>query len=531
MRGCGSRPASAPVNRCSRVRSPLVSTAGSVPHKALATEEEQTSASLIPTMSLPSMQNLRQLAAIINSSLDTIEAAYAAAGLEVPQLNNPGFNPTDPAETIRGTPEVDTAILNIIAASQQLTAEVTAPPVAALNASQAFYISASLNVLLELNVVEILREAGPQGLHAKDIAAPSGVNPDLVSRLLRLLATHHVFRELTPDVYTNNRVSAVLDKGKSVKELFAAPEARLDGTTGLTALAEFFSSDVLRCSAELTPTILKPEPGVLPYNRAFGTDLPMYFYLQKPENLYRLKRFGLGMMSTERAEGSVGGFDFGSLKPGSVVVDVGSGNGHISSPIAQKYPQLKIVNQDLDQQIEQAKKHWATAVPSHVEKGLVEFQGASLACPPPLPPNPRPVHDFFNPQPVKNASVFMLRWIAHNWPDDRLVVILKNLRDAATPDTKLVIIEKIVLTAATEGSASEGVAGADKPVAPRPLLPNWGIGKSEFYYVDIGVHIMLGGSERTLVAFTEIFKRGGWKLDSVHHIAGSHQSHLVAVPL
>jgi len=41
-----------------------------------------------------------------------------------------------------------------------------------------------------------------------------------LARVLRYLATRHMFREVTPDVFTNNRVSSTLIKrGKTVTEL------------------------------------------------------------------------------------------------------------------------------------------------------------------------------------------------------------------------------------------------------------------------------------------------------------------------
>jgi hypothetical protein len=41
------------------------------------------------------------------------------------------------------------------------------------------------------------------------------------AHILRLLATHHVLREVTPnsDVFANNRISALLDTGKEVGAL------------------------------------------------------------------------------------------------------------------------------------------------------------------------------------------------------------------------------------------------------------------------------------------------------------------------
>jgi hypothetical protein len=41
------------------------------------------------------------------------------------------------------------------------------------------------------------------------------------ARLLRLLATNHIFKEVSPDVFASNRLSSALDTGKSVEELLA----------------------------------------------------------------------------------------------------------------------------------------------------------------------------------------------------------------------------------------------------------------------------------------------------------------------
>lgn len=43
----------------------------------------------------------------------------------------------------------------------------------------------------------------------------------LLARILRLLATNHIFTEVSPDVFANNRLSSVLDTGNSVEELLA----------------------------------------------------------------------------------------------------------------------------------------------------------------------------------------------------------------------------------------------------------------------------------------------------------------------
>ena len=84
------------------------------------------------------------------------------------------------------------------------------------------------------------------------------------------------------------------------------------------------------------------------------------------------------------------------------------------------------------------------------------------------------VHDFFQPQPIKNASVFFLRAVAHNWSDGPLITMLTHLRDAATPETKLVIVDWILPYACANTSVEEVPGSVPAKPAPAPLLPSYG---------------------------------------------------------
>jgi hypothetical protein len=50
--------------------------------------------------------------------------------------------------------------------------------------------------------------------NSADIFLPTG-------RLLRLLASRHIYKEVAPDVFANNRISSALDTGKSSAEKFS----------------------------------------------------------------------------------------------------------------------------------------------------------------------------------------------------------------------------------------------------------------------------------------------------------------------
>ncbi|KAF7349746.1 hypothetical protein MSAN_01701500 [Mycena sanguinolenta] len=448
------------------------------------------------------ISTLRLLANIINVAIDEIEGVYAAADIPLPSLDAP-FNPADPAEALLQNPIVESATLNIIAAAAQLSATVGSPTVSAFNASRVYHLSACLRAASEVNVVEVLREAGPAGLHAKEIAVSSKTDPLLLARILRLLATHNIFREVTPNVFANNRISSVLDKGKSSKILFENPNERLTGTSGFAALLELSADHNMKGVAMLADTMLHPKEGELGFNRAYRTPESLWDWLHRPENVYQMQRFDIGMRGTAATASTDAihkGFNWSSLPAGSVLVDVGGGTGHISLAIAQKNPGLQ---------------YWNENFPSHVESRMVDFQ----------------VYDFHTPQSVPNAAVFMLRHIAHDWSDECVVRILCHLRDAAQPTTKLVVIDKILeSTARVPDTGEEAIPGSARASAPAPLLPNWGVGKAEVYYYDLMMHCILGGVERTLEHFVEVFAKAGWKLVRVHHPEGWRDSHIVGVP-
>ncbi len=80
-------------------------------------------------------------------------------------------------------------------------------------------------------------------------------------------------------------------------------------------------------------------------------------------------------------------------------------------------------------------------------------------------------HDFFTAQPIKNASVYFMRMILHDWPDYKALEILKALRAAAGAETKLVVFDGLAVYTCVDPDAT-----APAPPAPAPLLANLGSG-------------------------------------------------------
>ena len=51
-----------------------------------------------------------------------------------------------------------------------------------------------MNVAITFKIADILEEQ-PEGMHIEEIGARSGIDAQKLGRILRLLATRHVFRE------------------------------------------------------------------------------------------------------------------------------------------------------------------------------------------------------------------------------------------------------------------------------------------------------------------------------------------------
>jgi hypothetical protein len=92
----------------------------------------------------------------------------------------------------------------------------------------------------------------------------------------------------------------------------------------------------------------------------------------------------------------------------------------MSQSIAEKYPKLKFIVQDLEKQGE------SVQIPTHLQD-RISFM----------------THDFFTTQPV-TADAYIMRMICHDWPDDLSSQILGHLVPALQDGARIILIETIV---------------------------------------------------------------------------------------
>ncbi|KIY52630.1 S-adenosyl-L-methionine-dependent methyltransferase [Fistulina hepatica ATCC 64428] len=466
----------------------------------------------------------RRLSNLISVAVDEIETVFETAHVPYPRLEDI-FDPASPTEAIVRSPAILNQAKIIAATAGQLNALVNVPFMTLMDIGLGIYVTSALRVASEGLIVEILRDHA-QGLHVDEIAALNGMDPGKISRTLRCLATSHIFEEVSPNVFRNNRLSSSLDTGKTLDAIRAAPVQKHDGTPGLSAMVEHFGDEGMKSAAYLAEVWVDPVMGHRDSTKhalglAFGIENPWEWF-EEPQNKLRLARFTVGMQSTRKMEApdaNLRGFDWGTLPAESVIVDVGGGTGHVLLSIARAYPRLRYVLQDREALIPKAQEFWQGELPSAITDGIVKFQAV----------------DFFKVQPEKNAAVFILRQVLHDYNYAQAVGILSHLRAAATKDTRLLIIEQVVQYACHDDIETPGdIAGLDNlrlPAVPPPLLPNLGRGNLFPYLADLHMGASTNGEERTIGAFQAISGGAGWKITEGFSVPGAYNKQILAVPV
>ncbi|KAI0364842.1 S-adenosyl-L-methionine-dependent methyltransferase [Pilatotrama ljubarskyi] len=519
-----------------------------------------------------SFASLRALHATIGHAIDDLERVYRersqSESLDFPRLedtyyaNAPHSAEEELAQQLNNDPAVSLASKRIVAACGQLSATVNKPWYGLMEAIQAGQLSAAIRFIEAAHIPEILREAGPQGLHVKDIQRsvtelrpknalpdPAIFTPPRLGHVLRLLATSHWLQEVAPDVFANNRRSSYIDSGKTLEQLRNIPSKKYLDTDGVAAFVGVAGDEAFKFMAYMTEWLLpdtrtgslivdakggfdrdgngqaetqesaaKKESAIVqytaPFNLAFDTKLGFFPWLELPENRSRLERFGHAMTGTrqwETKEGILFGFPWAELPPDSVLVDVGGGIGSTSLTVAQAHPYIKVVVEDRPQVVEVAPTSWGPNYAPLFESGRMTFRARDLFAPwEPLASGKAP-------------DVFLIRLVLHDWQDEDSRNILRQLRSAAGPNTKLLIGDMLLPYAC---DSEDAFVREDSP-----LLPNLGVANIHGYLIDIMMMGMFGAKERTVNEMSELALSAGWKIQTIRRSPGSLWAYTTAVPV
>ena len=229
----------------------------------------------------------------------------------------------------------------------------------------------------------------------------------------------------------------------------------------------------------------------------------------------RMERFGRAMASLSAGEG----FEIGHLVTGydwkqfegqqGTVVDVGGSLGFASVALAEAYPGLKFVVQDLEKVY--AGSDPQSKLPESV-KGQIEFMA----------------QDFFVENKVKGADVYLIRWCLHNWSDKYAIKILRALVPALKKGARIVVNDGVSPEPKGLGESwkdskelTQDVAeGKETEAAVEEVNANW-MGEKSMRGMDLIMLQGLNAKERDVDEWKELFRqaderfvwKGAWQPD------------------
>ncbi|EMR64685.1 hypothetical protein MGN70_008615 [Eutypa lata] len=270
---------------------------------------------------------------------------------------------------------------------------------------------------IETGVFELLSENDGSTATNAELAGKTKVDPVLMKRLLRYYQSMGMISQLADDEYGPNNVTTAL--------------ASVGGKSGVSYYFEMVNQTFIALPQFLRQTdyVNPTDPSNCPWQLGHHTKQSPFAWLQShPE----MMEFFLPWMANQR-DGLPTVFDIvdfqqelGQKTNDSTIlfVDVGGAMGHQCVALKQKCPKLagRVILQEQAPAIEQVK---ANPLPG--------FEGIEAQ-----------VHDFFTPQPVKGARAYYLRNILHDFPNQKCIEILQNLRAGMTEES-VVLIDEMVL--------------------------------------------------------------------------------------
>ncbi|KAJ5106492.1 hypothetical protein N7456_003167 [Penicillium angulare] len=253
-----------------------------------------------------------------------------------------------------------------------------------------------------------------ESITVSELAGITDADPLLVVRISRFLAAMSVINEVGEGRYTSTPFSNALASTAPLSS------AVIHGTHFMSVLAklpEYFKAKGLESPKDAFDG---------PFQ--FAIDSPHYFDFLST-NAYYGQAFNTTMTMSFRRRGK-DWFEFFPVAErlrvpddnDTLIVDIGGSQGEDLKKFKAHFPAIpgKLILQDLPAVVEGA----------HDLPVGIEAQK----------------HDFFQVQPVKNAKVYFMRTVLHDWPDKQAAQILSQIRDAMGPESILLISETMLPT-------------------------------------------------------------------------------------
>jgi len=305
-----------------------------------------------------------------------------------------------------------------------------------------FWTSRAVYVAAKLGLADLVQE-GPRT--AAELAEATGTHAPSLYRVLRALASTGIFVEDEQGRFATTPVADLLRSG-------------VPGSLRSSAISEL-GEDHYEAWGNVLHSV---KTGGIAFDDHFGKPVWQY-YAENPEIARTFNDSMTGLTRTVE-DAVVGSYDFSAFRK---VVDIGGGHGSFLASILKANPTAEGVIFDAPQVIEGAEARFR-------QQG-VEGRCAAVGG------------DFFEQVP-SGGDLYTLKWILHDWDDERSVAILKNCHRAMGPNARVLIVDAVI------------------PPRNEPSL-----GK----FMDLNMLVMTGGRERTEAEFRELLASAGFRLTRV----------------
>jgi len=302
-----------------------------------------------------------------------------------------------------------------------------------------FWISRAVYVIGKLGIPDLL-QSGPKT--AEELATATETHAPSLFRILRALVSVGVLSSGEGDGFAQTPLSETLvtDAPGSLR-WFAVSEL---GQEHYPAWGNLMHS---------------VKTGEIAFDNFFGVDIWKYFQ-QNPDDAAVFNN-SMSNMTAAVNEAITSLFDFSQF---GTVVDVGGGHGGLITAILNKNPELKGVLFDAPEVIEGAR-------PKIEAAGLADRVETVAG-------------NFFQAVP-EGGDAYIMKWIIHDWDDEKSNTILRNCRSRMKANGRLILVDSVV------------------PQTDEPHFSK---------FIDLNMLVMTGGKERTEKEFAELLAAAGFRL-------------------
>lgn len=315
------------------------------------------------------------------------------------------------------------------------------PPVAMLQIVQGYWASRAVYVAAKLGIPDLLKD-GPKT--CDDLARASDTHAPSLYRVLRALDSIGVVHEERDRSFTLTPLGATL-------------RSDVPGSLRFFAIEELGENHYPAWEKVLHSV----KSGSTAFDHVYGASKWQYM-AERPEEA-GIFNAAMASFSSVVAAAIVAAYDFSSSQ---TIVDVGGGDGSLLSAVLKAQKNARGVLADLPHVAEEASRRLTTD----------ELDGRCSVVP----------TDFFRQ--VPEGDTHLLKWIIHDWDDDRSAAILRNCRDAVAPNGKVLLIEAV-------------------------LQPGHATAFSKF--MDLNMLVMTGGRERTEAEYRTLLQSAGLQLKRI----------------